>query len=168
MADILFNKSGIPLIAYGKSYQATTTGTPAEKPKDTSQPKNPDEDKLTVGNIQISAWGPANNFPTNADAIINSVGVLNTGLKFTRNFTIGQGIFACKVSDYDEQGNEILERVKDKTLITFANSRLVRRFMSKALRDYLKFGCAFVQILMNADGSKIVGINTIISLRLKK
>jgi len=161
MADILFNKSGIPLIAYGKSYQATTTGTPAEKPKNTSQPKNPDEDKLTVGNVQISAWGPANNFPTIADAIINSVGVLNTGLKFTRNFTMGQGIFACKVSDYDEQGNEILERVKDKTLITFANSRLVRRFMSKALRDYLKFGCAFVQILMNADGSKIVGINTI-------
>jgi hypothetical protein len=34
--------------------------------------------------------------------------------------------------------------------------------MSKALRDYLKFGCAFVQILLNADGSKIVvGINTI-------
>ncbi len=55
MADILFNKSGIPLIAYGKSYQATTTGAPAEKPKNTSQPKNPDEDKLTVGNIQISA-----------------------------------------------------------------------------------------------------------------
>ena len=65
---------------------------------------------------------------------------------------MGQGIFACKVSDYDEQGNEILERVKDKSLITLANSRLIRRFMSKALRDYLKFGCAFVQI---------VGINTI-------
>ena len=53
MAEILFNNSGVPLIAYGKSYQATTTGTPAEKPKSTSQPKNPDEDKLTVGNIQI-------------------------------------------------------------------------------------------------------------------
>ena len=51
--------------------------------------------------------------------------------------------------------------MKDKSLITLANSRLIRRFMSKALRDYLKFGCAFVQILMNADGSQIVGINTI-------
>ena len=38
MADILFNKSGVPLIAYGKSYQATTTGTPAEKPKNHSLP----------------------------------------------------------------------------------------------------------------------------------
>ena len=93
MSDILFNKSGVPLIAYGKSYQATTTGTPAVKPKNTSQPtKNPDEDILSVGNIQVSAWGPANDFPKKADEIINSVGVLNTELKFTRNFTMGQHI----------------------------------------------------------------------------
>ena len=42
----------------GTYYQATTTSTPDEKPKNTSQPKNPDEDKLTVGNIQLSSWGP--------------------------------------------------------------------------------------------------------------
>jgi len=161
MSDILFSKEGVPLIAYGKSYQASTTGVPADKPKNTSQPKNPLEDYLNVGSIKVSAWGPNNDFPTIANGIINSVGVLNTGLKFTRNFTLGQGIFACKVKDYDEQGNEILERVKDKSLVAFANSRLVRRYMAKALRDYLKFGCAFVQIMMNADGSQIVGINTI-------
>ncbi len=161
MSEILFSKEGVPLIAYGKSYQANTTGVPADKPKNTSQPKNPLEDYLNVGDIKVSSWGTANDFPTKADAIINSVGVLNTGLKFTRNFTIGQGIFPCKVADYDEKSNEILERVKDKTLIAFANSRLVRRYMAKALRDYLKFGCAFVQIIMNADGSQIVGINSI-------
>jgi len=44
MADILFNKSGVPLIAYGKSYQATTTGTPAEKPKNHPLP-DPDAGK---------------------------------------------------------------------------------------------------------------------------
>ncbi len=161
MADILFNKQGVPLLAYGKSYQANTSGAPAEKPKKTAQPKDFYENYFMCGNIKMSAWAGANDFPTKADAIINSVGVLNTGLKFTRNFTIGQGIFACKVQDYDEQGNEVLEKVKDKSLVTFANSRQVRKFMAKALRDYLKFGCAFVQILMNADGSKIVGINTI-------
>jgi len=154
MADILFNKQGIPLLAYGKSYHANTSGAPAEKLKKTAQPKDFYENYFMCGNIKMSAWAGANDFPTRADAIINSVGVLNTGLKFTRNFTIGQGIFACKVQDYDEQGNEVLEKVKDKSLVTFANSRQVRKFMAKALRDYLKFGCAFVQILMNADGSK--------------
>jgi hypothetical protein len=114
MTDIIFSKEGIPLLAYGTTYYATTTGTPQEKLKQTVQPKNPDEDKLMVGDLWISDWGTGNKFPVTADEIINKVGVLNTGLKFTRNFTLGQGIFACKVSDYDEQGNEILERVKDK------------------------------------------------------
>jgi len=149
------------LIAYGKSYQATTSGTPSEKPKNVLQPKYPDEEYLIVGDTKIAVWGNNNDFPSMADQVISSVGVLNTGLKFTRNFTLGQGIFACTVTDFDESGNEVLSRVKDKSLITFANSRLVRRFMSKALRDYLKFGCAFVQVIMNGDGSKMVGINTI-------
>jgi len=161
MADILFNKTGVPLMAYGSSFHATTTGTPAERLKKTAQPKNPDEDKFLVGGIWVSDWSGNNDFPTIADNIINSVGVLNTGLKFTRNFTLGQGIFACQVTDYDEAGNEILQRVKDKSLIRFANSRLVRRYLAKALRDYLKFGCAFVQIMMNSTGDKIAGINTI-------
>ena len=49
MADILFNKTGVPLMAYGNSFHATTTGTPAERLKKTAQPKNPDEDKFLVG-----------------------------------------------------------------------------------------------------------------------
>ncbi|HZK97071.1 MAG TPA: hypothetical protein VFC67_22920 [Prolixibacteraceae bacterium] len=134
---------------------------PSEKPKNVLQPKYPDEEYLIVGDTKIAAWGNNNDFPSMADQVISSVGVLNTGLKFTRNFTLGQSIFACTVTDFDESGNEVLSQVKDKSLITFANSRLVRRFMSKALRDYLKFGCAFVQVIMNADGSKVVGINTI-------
>jgi len=161
MAEILFNNAGVPLIACGKSYQASTTGTPSDKPKNVLQPKYPDEEYLIVGDTKIAVWGNNNDFPSMADQVISSVGVLNTGLKFTRNFTLGQSIFACTVTDFDESGNEVLSRVKDKSLITFANSRLVRRFMSKALRDYLKFGCAFVQVIMNADGSKMVGINTI-------
>ena len=161
MADILFNNAGVPLIAYGKSYNATTSGTPSDKPKNVLQPKYPDEEYLIVGDTKIAVWGNNNDFPSMADQVISSVGVLNTGLKFTRNFTLGQGIFACTVTGFDESGNEVLSRVKDKSLITFANSRLVRRFMSKALRDYLKFGCAFVQVIMNGDGSKMVGINTI-------
>ena len=161
MAEILFNNAGVPLIAYGKSYQASTTGTPSDKPKNVLQPKYPDEEYLIVGDTKIAVWGNNNDFPSMADQVISSVGVLNTGLKFTRNFTLGQGIFACTVTGFDEAGNEVLSRVKDKSLITFANSRLVRRFMSKALRDYLKFGCAFVQVIMNGDGSKMVGINTI-------
>lgn len=150
-------------MASGRSFMGVTTGAPAERNKKTASPKpsGSDLDKTKVGEYSIASWGPANDWPTRADEIISKVGVLNTGLRFTRNFTLGQGIFPCQVSGYDENGNEQLTAVSDKTLPVFANSRVVRRFMEKALRDYLKLGIAFVQFLMNADGSQIVGINTV-------
>lgn len=176
MVQLLSNKEGVPLIAYGNSFVSRTTGVSSASPgssassgssgsgqlaKPASQPKATDEEKITIGGIELSAWGSGNDFPKRADEMISSVGVLNTGLKFTRNFTLGQGIFPCRVTDYDEKGNEIMERVKDKELLRLAISRTTRKFLSKAMRDYLKYGCAFVQLLLNEAGDRIVGINTI-------
>ena len=162
MADVLFNSSGLPLIGYGtRGAFITTTGAPAEKPKKLAQPQDDDPDKTLIDGFEISDWGAGNSFPNKADETINSVGVLNSGLKFTRNFTLGQGIFAVTVEGYDDQGNEVLKPVDDVKLRNFGKSRLVRRYLEKATRDYLKFGPAFVQLLPNADGSQIVGINTI-------
>jgi hypothetical protein len=163
MAEILFNNEGTPLVAYGKSYMGVTKGVPTEQPKKLASPKpaGTDLDKTTVDGFEIASWGADNLWPTKADDIISKVGVLNTGLRFTRNFTLGQGIYPCIVTGYDEKGNEILSSPEDKTLPVFANSRIMRRYMEKALRDYLKLGVGFIQFLMNADGSQIVGINTI-------
>lgn len=162
MANIQFNNKGVPLIGYGsKGLMLNTTGSPIEKLKKISSPSIADPDKTTVDKYEISDWGAANAFPTNSDETINSVSVLNSGLKFIRNFTLGQGIFPVTVEGYDDQGNEVLKPVDDPKLSNFAKSRLVRRYLEKAVRDYLKFGPAFVQLLPNADGSQMVGINTI-------
>jgi hypothetical protein len=163
MAEILYNKSGDPLMVSGKSYMGTTTGTPADKLKQLSSPKprKEDIDKNTVDGMEIALWGPSNDWPKKADEIINKVGVLNTGLRFTRNFTLGQGIFPCIITGYDEKGNELFSPPTDPTLAVFANSRVLRRYMEKSMRDYLKLGVSYVQLLLNAEGDKIVGINTI-------
>ena len=163
MAEVLFNKEGVPLLASGKSYLGTTTGVPVERPKSTSSPKpaKADLDQTTVGDYDVASWGPINNWPKIADDIISKVGVLNTGLRFTRNFTLGQGIFPCVITGYDANGNEILTPPTDITMASFANSRIIRRYMEKALRDYLKLGIGYVQLLLNLEGDKIVGINTI-------
>lgn len=164
MSELLFNKAGVPLIGYGtRGAFMTTTGVPAQKPK-TTEPKDPEQDKTSVDNIYISDWGAGNKFPSAANDIINKVGVLNSGLKFIRNFTIGQGIYPVKVKGYDDKGNEILEIVTDTEINRFAKSRVVRRYMEKAVRDYMKFGCAFVQMIPTADGTKMSGLNTINAL----
>ena len=87
--------------------------------------------------------------------------VLNTGLRFLRNLTMGQGIFACRVKGYNDKGDEILEPIDDNNIQRFVSSRIVRRYMEKTLRDFLKVGCSAVQLVPNAAGNGIIGLNTI-------
>lgn len=169
MSNILFNNQGVPLIGYGTKHFIETTGVPAgkknaakpgEKTKSISIPMDDDPDKTLTQDVYIANWGASNNFPDTAIASIESVGVLNTGLRFIRNFTMGQGIYPVRVTGYDNQGNETLEMVPDQKIRQFVNNRIVRRYLEKTLRDYLKFGVSFVQLLPNSAG-EMVGINTI-------
>lgn len=161
MAHVQFNNQGVPLMAYGKKYFATTTSV--FKPRVSEQTEEV-ENKITIGDHEIAEWGTGNEFPKTANDIIRAVGVLNTGLKFIRNFTLGQGIFPCRVKDYDEKGNEILEVINDKELISFCDGRMVRRYLEKLLRDYLKFGVGNVQLIPDNTGTKMVGIHAINSM----
>ena len=163
MADILFNKKGVPLSAYGKPFFATTTGSPADRPA-VSQQTEVVEDTATAGTATVVAWGANNDFPNLANDIIRQVGVLNTGLKFIRNFTIGQGIFPCKIAGYDEYGNEKLEVVDNPELVHFCESRMVRRYLEKAARDYFKFGIGNVELVPDPNGQSMIGINAINSM----
>ena len=106
MANIQFNNSGIPLIGYGnKGVYVSTMGGPEVKPKNISSPQQADPDKTSIGDFYVSDWGAGNNFPQFADGVINSVSVLNSGLKFIRNFTIGQGIFPLQFAGFYDNGN---------------------------------------------------------------
>lgn len=161
MADIQFNRHGVPLMAYGSRYFASTTGVPADKPKSVAEPQNDDPDITYVGDIEVADWGSSNNFPDTAITTIGKTGVLNTGLKFLRNLTLGQGIFPVRITGFDDKGNEELQVVDDQKLRLFINSRLVRRYLEKSLRDYLKFGAAFAQMIPSVTGDQLVGINNI-------
>ena len=54
-----------------------------------------------------------------------------------------------------------LEVVNNPNITRLLNSRMVRRYMANALRDYFKFGVAYPELIPNADGSQIVGINAV-------
>ena len=163
MTKILFNNQGAPLLAFGDRYFASTSGAPAKRP-DVSKQLEKQDDKVTVDGQTIVSWGASNDFPTKANELIRSVGVLNTGLKFIRNFTLGQGIFPCRVTGYDDLGNEQLQVLNDQKLISFCQGRMVRRYLEKAARDYLKYGKADVQLIPNTEGTEMAGINTLNTL----
>src|ERR1035437_9565191 len=99
--ETIFDKAGIPLVAYGSSAYLKTIKVPsvaaASKGPVESNPVRPKNYFTQVGDYKVSPWGINNNFPQIADELINRIGVLNTGLRFIRNVIMGQGIFPCKV-----------------------------------------------------------------------
>ena len=105
MAQLEFNHNGVPLIGFGRSFMLTTKGAPSENTTKKTSKITPDlDDFVTVGDTRVASWGSGNNFPQLAEDIIGKTGVLNTGLKFIRNFTLGQGVFPCRITGYDESG----------------------------------------------------------------
>lgn len=163
MTQVLYNKQGVPLIAFGSRFYAQTTGAPTDRPKVSKQLQKQD-DKVTLDGNPLIAWGSLNDFPIKANELIRSVSVLNSGLKFIRNFTLGQGIFPCEVTGYDEDGNEKLKVIDNPDVVNFCQSRMVRRYLEKAARDYFKYGKADVQMIPSEDGTKMVGLHTINSM----
>ena len=118
-------------------------------------------DFIEVAGQRVLSWGRDNLFPWHAAETVRNTTVLNTGLRFLRNLTMGQGIFACKVKGYNDKGDEILQPVEDSSYQRFVGSRMVRRYMEKTLRDFLKVGISAVHFVPNAAGNKIIGLNTI-------
>lgn len=165
---IEFNSQGNPLLfefsgPEGKAL-GNTSGSPSEISRKLVSPEKTDTDKITFNGYKIVSWGDNNDFPQIADGIITRTGVLNTGLKFLRNLTLGQGIYACTVEGIDDDGNEVLKPYPDNKVNNFLCSRVVRRFMEKILRDYLKFGIGFVQMIPSVTGNTIAGLNPLNSL----
>lgn len=163
--DILFNNKGFPLMMSGTTLFGEVTGRPANyerKKRDMIAPHDVDRVRfITYGNKQIMKWGSKNSFPTKADEVISSTSVLNTGLKFLRTVTLGQGVYACKVEGFDAKGNEQLTPIENEEVQRFVASRMVRRFLEKASRDYFKFGISFVELMPDIDGKAFSALNVI-------
>ena len=163
--DILFNNEGTPLMLQSTMLFGESTGRPdnyAVKRRDILAPfETLRRTYINWEGHDILEWGEDNDFPRKAAKVIAGTSVLNTGLKFLRNLTLGQGIYACRVDGYDAQGNEVLQPVNDKTLTALLGGRMVRRYMERASRDFFKFGCAPVEMIPDVKGRCIVGLNPI-------
>ncbi len=158
--EILYNEKGVPLLMQSTAIFGETTGTPRHviHPFDKNNRRF-----MPVDEYKVLPWGPDNDFPQVVCEKIRGTSVLNTGLKFLRNLTLGQGIYPCSVTGYDDNGNEVLKPIEDAKLRTFLSSRQVRRYMEKVLRDYLKLGHGIVQFVPNSIGS-FSGLNPLNAL----
>lgn len=163
--DILFNNEGTPLMMQSTATFVESTGQPNNYEVKKRDILAPFESLRTTYRVweghRLLEWGPDNDFPRLAAKVVSETSVLNTGLRFLRNLTLGQGLFACKVIGYDEKGNEQLQPIDDAQLTALLNGRMVRRYTERASRDYFKFGCSPVELVPDATGKCIIGLNPI-------
>ena len=167
--DILFNTRGVPLMMSSESvYGETLTDRETRRNimrREVLQPHdNWAYDYLWVGKHKVVGWGEANKFPQWAAKLIRETTVLNTGLQYLLFLMMGQGVFGCKVTGFDDSGKELIEPIDDPRLTKFLESRVVRRYMERVLRDYLKFGNGAVQFVPSAEFRKMEILNPINAL----
>ena len=112
--NILFNPEGVPLMLDSNVFFGDTTNDGSImdglKKRDILAPFDVSwmNREYCCGH-EVLRWGVENQFPLKAAEIVASTSVLNTGLKFVRELTVGQGVYPCHVDGYDERGNEILK-----------------------------------------------------------
>ena len=154
--DILFNKKGTPLMFTSADWGGETYTDAAIRRNFANHEVLQVHDNwaynyVYVGKHKVVEWGKANKFPQWAAKLIRETTVLNTGLQYLLFLMLGQGIFGGKVVGFNADGSEQIEPIQDPKLTKFLESRIVRKYMEKVLRDYLKFGNGAVQFVPTAD-----------------
>ena len=151
--NIQFNKSGTPLLAVTKTVMVVTKGGPTQTKDTPAENISP----LVVDEKKIVRWGDQNNYPEIAESYIKKSSVLNSGLRYKMMTTVAQGIYAAKQTGFDEEGNDVLERVDDVKLQRSLRDRKVFNYLVDSLRDIFKFGVCFPELIFSADGNSIDG-----------
>ena len=168
--DILFNNTGTPLMM-NSTYMFADTYTDAKainqyKEKNLLMPHDEswNHKYLYVAGRKVVVWGQGNKFPQFANKVIAETTTLNTGLRFLWQLILGQGIFACHIKGYDDDGNELYEPIDDVKTQRWLQGRMCRKYCEKVLRDYLKVGNGAVQFIPNLNHDGVNGINPLNSL----
>jgi len=128
---------------------------------------NEEVDPVILGSTKIIPWFDDNKFPQNADVIISETPVLKRALSDLTRVTLGQGVFPCEVQDTQSDGQEVLKMVKDPEITNQLQSYLIRRYLAKTQYDINAYGSAFVQMIPNLDGTKIVQLNPVNALHCR-
>ena len=164
--EILYNKEGIPLLMQSTYVFGETSGLPANQANERLKILMPydlnENSYIDIDGVKVRPWGAGNDFPQIAEREIAGTSVLNTGLKFLRNLTLGQGIYPCRVKGFDDNGNELLDPITDSRVQKFVASRQVRRYMEKVLYTIDELtGLVTATALMRPERMKGISVKSI-------
>ncbi len=158
-----FDKKGNPIISFSKKAVMLTT-------TDESLPaisENSSFEPVEVGKMKAVPWYDNNDFPQTADTTIAKTPVLKRAINDITKITLGQGVFPCEVEEYLPDGREKLKIINDPEINKQLQSYTIRRYLAAAEYNIRAFGNAFVQLIPNKTGDKILNLNPVNSLHCR-
>ena len=154
MSKVEFDSKGNPSFYIG-SQKIIAFVNPEEIP---NIDHNTDIEPLDIGGYKIIPWFDDNNFPKAADDLIKDNPVLKRALATVSKVILGQGIFPARILEVDANGKETLEVVNEPEITTLFQSYLIRRYLARTAYFLNSLGNAFVQLIPNMTGDKILRV----------
>lgn len=148
--NIIFPTRNVALMP--QSGVAVSLGTPGADP---TQPIV--KDHSVISSLQYVPWGPANDFPQQ---------VLKRGRKSTiipQALNWKANLISRKVTPYmvdeDDDGKEILQKVRDPEILNFLSTRHFKRYVRESANDIFWFLNIFPELILSKDRKKITHIH---------
>lgn len=158
-----FDKKGNPLLSISSNKVVMLT-TEESVPVISS---NKEVDPVTVGKFKAIPWYDDNDFPQKADETITGTSVLKRTIGDLTKVTLGQGIYPCTIDDILPNGQEKQTLIKDPLLTNQLQGYVIRRYLAKSCYDLHSYGSYFVQFIPNIEGTKILKLNPVNSLKCR-
>jgi hypothetical protein len=109
---------------------------------------------------KLAYWGTNNKHPQDVITDLEKSPWIGTVLDYKARALYGNGLMYGKVTDFDKDGNEIFQRIKDPAIEQFLKqSNFGRSYLFPACRDLYTFYNVFPELILNPERSLIVDIN---------
>jgi len=159
-----FDSKGNPIVSFSSKKVLMLTTDDESLPS--IQPGREIE-PVEVGSFNAIPWYDDNDFPQIADQTISKTPVLKRAINDISKITLGQGVFPCEVEGYLPDGQEKLKVIDDPEITKQMQSYVIRRYLAKTEYNIRAFGGAFVQLIPNIEGTKILKLNPVSSLHCR-
>ncbi len=154
MSKLKTDKNGYPDIYIGEKVLINFTDIDAIPYNEDISVVEPE----SVGKYKYIPWYSDNTFPETAIQIIDKTPVLKRALINKSKITVAQGIYPTRLIEFSENGNEKLEVVNDPEIVKLMQKYIIRRYLGNSAYDLYSFGNAFVKLIPNVTGDKILKI----------
>ena len=108
--------------------------------------------------IKVAKWGDDNDFTGMIKKALVSDPEMQSLIDWKVRASVSLGLAVLQETDYDDDGNPMYKAIKDREILSWFQSRMVKRYIHEAFIDTYTFFNVFPELIPTRDRSRIHGI----------